>query len=153
MATGPVIRTVTKIVIGPKRATAVMLQNGPAGVPCYAETTEVIAPAMANVRGRVGRTVHPIATKASRDGRSASPSHNRKRSRTPEGRPLLPLPMFHSTPLPALCRLSSDLPEPSSAHLSFNQSQSSLPPLDLGGGDARPIYSMGAPIQGAPHPL
>ena len=59
--------------------------------------------------------------------------------------------MFHSTPLLALCRLSSDLPEPSSAHLSFNQSWSSLPPLDLGGGDARPILSVSVPIQvGAP---
>ena len=80
--------------------------------------------------------------------RSASPSRECKRLRTREGRPLLPPPMFHSTPLLALRRLSSDLPEPSSAHLSFNQSQSSLPPLDLGGGNARPIYSVGAPVQG-----
>ena len=65
-----------------------------------------------------------------RHGRSTSPSHNRKKSHTPEGRPQLLLPMFHSTPLPMLRRLSSDLPEPSSAHLPFNQSQSLLPPLD-----------------------
>ena len=58
-----------------------------------------------------------------------------------------PPPMFHSTPLPALRRLSSDLPDPSSAHLSFNQSRSSLPPLDLGGGDAHPISSVSIPIQ------
>ena len=41
-------------------------------------------------------------------------------------------------------RLSSD---PTSAHLSFNQSRSSLPPLDLGEGDTRPISSMSIPIQ------
>ena len=81
-----------------------------------------------------------------RRGRSASPPRDRKKSRTPEGRPLPPLPMFHSTPLPALRRLSSDLPDPSSVHLSFNQSRSSLPPLDLGGGDAHPISSTSAPI-------
>ena len=55
--------------------------------------------------------------------------------------------MFHSTPLLALRRLSSDLPDPSSAHLSFNQSWSSLPPLDLGGGDTHPMSSTSAPIQ------
>ena len=87
-----------------------------------------------------------------RCGRSTSPSHDRKRSHTPEGWPLLPPPMFHSTPLQALRRLSSDLLEPNSAHLSFNQSRSSLPPLDLGGGDARPILSTGVPIQGVCHP-
>ena len=83
-----------------------------------------------------------------RCGRSTSPPHDCKRPCTPEGRPLLPPPMPHPTPLPALHRLSSDLPEPSSAHLSFNQSRSSLPPLELGGGDNHPIYPMGAPIQG-----
>ena len=40
-------------------------------------------------------------------------------------------------------RLSSD---PTSAHLSFNQSRSSLPPLDLGEGNACPISSVSAPI-------
>ena len=55
----------------------------------------------------------------------------------------MPPPMFHSTPLAVPCRLSSD---PTSAHLSFNQSQSSLPPLDLGEGDTHPIASVSAPI-------
>ena len=82
-----------------------------------------------------------------RHGRSTSPSCNCKKSCTPEGQPLPPPPIFHSTPLPLLHRLSSDLPEPSSAHLSFNQSQSLLPSLELGGGYARSIYSVGAPIQ------
>ena len=68
IATGLVTRTVTKIVIGPKRVTAIVIQNGPAGVPHYTETT-VIAPATVNTRGRAGRTVHPIATKASRDAK------------------------------------------------------------------------------------
>ena len=60
--------------------------------------------------------------------------------------PLPPPPMFHSTPLatPTPRRLSSDL---TSGHLSFNQSQSSLPPLDLGEGDAHPILSVSIPIQ------
>ena len=86
-------------------------------------------------------------------GRSTSPSRDRKKSHTPEGRPLPPplLPMFHSTPLPMLCRLSSDLPEPSSAQLSFNQSWSSLPPFDLGGGDTHPILSTGRACPGG-HP-
>ena len=75
MATGLVIRTMTKIVIGPKRATAFMLQNGPAGISHYAETTEVIAPAMANVRGHTDRTVHLIATKASRDAEEVPVLH------------------------------------------------------------------------------
>ena len=111
---------------------------------------KAIAPVMANVRDRVGRRVHPIAARTSRDAEEA-PVHlaKCKKSGTPEGRPLPPPPMFHSTPLPALHRLSSDLPEPSSAHLSFNQSQSSLPPLDLGGGDGRPMSSTGTPIQGS----
>ena len=52
--------------------------------------------------------------------------------------------MFHSTPLAVPRRLSFD---PASAHLSFNRSQSSLPPLDLGEGDARPILSVSIPIQ------
>ena len=41
-------------------------------------------------------------------------------------------------------RLSSD---PMSAHLSFNQSWGSLPPVDLGGGEPCPISSVSAPIQ------
>ena len=75
---------------------------------------------------------------------NTSPSRSRNKSHTPECQPLLPLPMFHSTPLAAPHRLSSD---PTSAHLSFNQSRSSLPPLDLGEGDACPIASMSTPIQ------
>ena len=83
MATGLVIRTVTKIMIGPKRATAVVLQNGPVGIPCYAETTEVIAPVMANVRGHTGRTVHLTAAKASRDAEEAPVLHTTIRGHTP----------------------------------------------------------------------
>ena len=74
-----------------------------------------------------------------RCGVSASLSCSHKKSHTPKHRPLLPLPMFHSTPLAVPCRLSSD---PTSAHLSFNQSWSSLPPLDLGEGDTCPILSV-----------
>ena len=75
-------------------------------------------------------------------------SHGRSlQCRDHEGQPLPPLPMFHSTPLHALHRLSSDLPDPSSAHLSSNQSWSSLPPLNLGGGNTCPISSASTPIQ------
>ena len=95
----------------------------------------------------VGQSSDSHKSKQRRE-RSTSPSRERKNLCTPEGRPLLPLPMFHSTPLPALHRLSLDLPEPSSAHLSFNQSRSLLPPLNLGGGDACSIYSTGAPVWG-----
>ena len=52
--------------------------------------------------------------------------------------------MFHSTPLAMPHRLSSD---PTSAHLSFNQSRGSLPPLNLGEGDTHPISSKSIPIQ------
>ena len=79
--------------------------------------------------------------------RSTSPSRERKRSHTPEGWPMPPLPMFHSTSLLVLHRLSSDLPgtQPCTPVL---QSESELASLDLGGGNARPIYSAGAPVQG-----
>ena len=71
-----------------------------------------------------------------------------RKSHTPERRPLPPLPMFHSTSQALPRRLSSD---PSAAHLSFNQSWCSLPPLDLGEGDTHPISSAGVPIEaGAP---
>ena len=75
---------------------------------------------------------------------SASLLHDCRKSHTPECQPLPPPPMFHSTPIAAPCRLSSD---PTSAHLSFDQSWGSLPPIDLGGGKPHPISSMSAPIQ------
>ena len=65
-----------------------------------------------------------------RCGMSTSPSRSHKKLCTPEHQPLPPVPMFHSTSLAMPHRLSSD---PTSAHLSFNQSWSSLLPLDLGG--------------------
>ena len=74
---------------------------------------------------------------------SASLPHGCKKSCTLEHRPLPPLPMFHSTPKATPHRLSSD---PTSAHLSFDQSQGSLPPVNLGGGKPCPISSMSAPI-------
>ena len=140
--------------IGPKRATADMLQNGPVGIPHYAETTKGDHTSNGKCE-RSHRQESPSDSHKNKQrcGRSTSPSHDHKKSHTPEGQPLPPPPMFHSTPLLVLCRLSSNLPEPSSAHLSFNQSWSSLPPLDLGGGDARPILSAGMPIQGVPCPL
>ena len=52
--------------------------------------------------------------------------------------------MFHSTPIAVPHRLSSD---PTSTHLSFDQSRGSLPPVDLGGGEPCPISSVSTPIQ------
>ena len=75
---------------------------------------------------------------------SASSLRSHKKSCTPEHQPLPPLPMFHSTPIAMPHRLSYD---PTSAHLSFNQSQGSLPPVDLGGGEPCPISSTSTPIQ------
>ena len=75
---------------------------------------------------------------------STSPSCNHRKSHTPECQPLLPPPMFHSTPIAMPHRLSSD---PTSAHLSFDQSWGSLPPVDLGGGEPCPISSVSTPIQ------
>ena len=75
---------------------------------------------------------------------STSPLRSRKKLHTPKRQPLPPLPMLHSTPLAVPRKLSSD---PASTGLSSNRSRSSLPPLDLGEGDARPISSMSAPIQ------
>ena len=75
---------------------------------------------------------------------STSPLCGPKKSHTPECQPLLPPPIFHSTPLAVLHKLSSD---PASTGLSFNKSQSSLPPLDLGESNARPISSVSMPVQ------
>ena len=69
---------------------------------------------------------------------SASPSCDRRKSCTPGHHSLPPPPMFHSTPIAVPCSLSSD---PTSAHLSFDQSQGSLPPVDLGGGEPCPVPS------------
>ena len=121
----------------------------PWAFPTFTETTKVIAPVMANMRDRTDRRVHPTATKTSRDMEEV-PVHNT----TVRSRALLRVNLCHlcpcSIPLPyrhcAGCL--PDLPEPSSAHLSFNQSRSSLPPLDLGGSNAHPILSVGMPIQG-----
>ena len=70
--------------------------------------------------------------------------HTQRRSRTPGHHPLLPQPVFHLTPIAVPHRLSSD---PTSAHLSFDQSWGLLPPVDLGGGEPSPIPSVCAPIQ------
>ena len=52
--------------------------------------------------------------------------------------------MFHSMPIAMPCRLSFD---PTSIHLSFNQSQGLLFPVDLGCGKPCPISSVSTPIQ------
>ena len=75
---------------------------------------------------------------------STSPLLGHKRLRTPEHRPLPPLPMFHLTPLATPQRLSSD---PATVHLSFDPSWCSLPPLDLGMGEPCLSSSVSVPIQ------
>ena len=52
--------------------------------------------------------------------------------------------MFHSTPIVEPHRLSSD---PTSTHLSLDQSWGLFPPVDLGGSEPCPIASISAPIQ------
>ena len=75
---------------------------------------------------------------------STSPSRDCRKSCIPEHQPLPPPPMFHSTPIAVPRRLSSD---PTSAHLSFDQSRGSLPPVNLVGGEPCSISSVSAPIQ------
>ena len=83
-----------------------------------------------------------------RHGAIASPLRGRQRVHTPERQPLLPPPMSHSTPLATSLKLPSDTVP---ARLSFNHSQCSLPPLELGEEDTRSLPSVGIPIQtGAP---
>ena len=84
-------RTATKIAIGPRRATAGVYRNGPAGIPRYAETMKAIAPVMVNTRDLMGRRVHPTATKTSRDVEEALVHHATIRS--------------HALPRVNLCRL------------------------------------------------
>ena len=143
-------RTVTKIAIGPKRVTADVSQNSPVGIPHYVETTKAITPAMVNVRDHAwaGESIRQPQKQAEMRKKHQSIMHDHKKSRTPEGRPLLPPPMFHSTPLLVLHRLSSNLLEPSSAHLSFNQSWSSLSPLTWVGAMPVPSCPWALPIQG-----
>ena len=75
---------------------------------------------------------------------SASPPCSRRRSHTPGHCPLLPLPVFYSMPIAVPCRLSSD---PTSAHLSFDQSRSLLPSVEPGGGDPFAIPSICTSLQ------
>ena len=103
MATSLVTRTVTEIttgiVIGPKRVITDMVQIGLVDALHNAKTTMVSTAVMASTRDHAGMRVHSTAAKQSRDaGVSTSPSHGRKKSHTPEHRPLPPPPMFHSTP-------------------------------------------------------
>ena len=79
-----------------------------------------------------------------RHGASVSPLRGHRRSHTPKCRPLPPPPMSHSTPLAASLKLPSD---PVPASLSFDHSQCSLPPLELGEEDACSLPSVGVPIQ------
>ena len=78
---------------------------------------------------------------------STSLPHGRRWVHTPERQPLPPPPMLHSTPLGASLKPTSVESVP--ARLSFDCSQCSLPPLELGEEDAHSLPSMGIPIQAA----
>ena len=82
-----------------------------------------------------------------RRGTSASPLHGQRQAHTPECRPLPPPPMLHSTPLAISLKPASVESVP--ARLSFDRSQCSLPPLDLGEEDARSLPFMGVPTLAA----
>ena len=97
---------------------------------------------------RAGMTVALTTAKQS-NGAGPAPAHLRGRRwvHTPECRPLPPPPMSHSTPLATSLKPTSVESVP--ARLSFNHSQCSLPPLELGEEDARSLPSVGIPIQAA----
>ena len=82
-----------------------------------------------------------------RRGTSASPPRGERRAHTPECQPLLPPPTLHSTPLVVSLKPASVESVP--ARLSFNRSQCSLPPLDLGEEDAHSLPSVGVPTPAA----
>ena len=82
-----------------------------------------------------------------RRGTSASPPRGQRRAHTPERRPLPPPPMLHSTPLAVSLKPASVESVP--ARLSFDRSQCSLPPLELGEEDARSLPSVGVPMPAA----
>ena len=82
-----------------------------------------------------------------RCGTSASLLHGQRWAHTPERQLLPPPPMLHLTPLAASLKPASVESVP--ARLSFDRSQCSLPPLDLGEEDARSLPSMGVPTPAA----
>ena len=152
MAISLATRTMTEIVKGnvrnPKRVITgivqISLEDALHGTKTTMAHTSMAL--MANMRDHMCMIAHLTAAKQSRDAKWVPVRHAwlHRKSRTSERQPLLPLPMFHSTPIAAPHRLSSD---PTSAHLSFDQSRGSLPPIDLGGSKPRPISSASVPIQ------
>ena len=80
-------------------------------------------------------------------GTSTSPPHSQRHAHTPERQPLPPPPMLHSTPLAVSLKPASVESVP--ARLSFDRSQCSLPPLELGEEDTRSLPSGGVPILAA----
>ena len=113
MATSLVTRTVTGImtgnVIDPKRAITNMVQIGLVDALHDTKTTMVSTAVIASARDCADMRVHSTTAKQSRDhGVSASPLCGHKKSHTPKCQPLPPLPIFHSTPLAAPHKLSSN---------------------------------------------
>ena len=78
---------------------------------------------------------------------STSPPCGQRRAHTPECRPLPPPPMLHSSPLAVSLKPASVESVP--ARLSFDRSQCSLPPLELGEEDAHSLPSVGIPMTAA----
>ena len=80
-------------------------------------------------------------------GISASLLRGQGRAHTPEHRPLPPPPVLHSTPLAVSLKPASVESVP--ARPSFDRSQCSLPPLDLGEEDTHSLPSVGVPTLAA----
>ena len=108
------------------------------------KTTMVSAAVLTSTNVHADMRVLLITTKQSRGVGSVPVHHVAAGGCTP---PNVDLCHLHP-PLAAPLKLSSD---PAPARLSFNRSQCSLPPLELGEEDAHSLPSMGVPIQaGAP---
>ena len=125
-----------------------MVQTNPAVILHDAETT-MNEHSSTNKHGRLhGHDSSFDDHKAKQwHGTSTSLPRSQRQAHTPECRPLLPPPMLHSTPLAISLKPTSVESVP--ARLSFDHSQCSLPPLELGEEDAHSLPSVGIPIQAA----
>ena len=146
--TGTVIRITMGNVISPGRGTSDMVQTEPVDIlhDAGTMTMSAAAPTSTERSCRHDNSFDDRKVKQ-RHGTSASPPRGQRWAHTPEHRPLPPPLMLHSTPLAISLKPASVESVP--ARLSFDQSQCSLPPLDLGEEDARSLPSMGVPTPAA----
>ena len=133
----------------PGRETSDMVQTEPVDILHDAGTATMSAAAPISMRTfmRGHDSSFDDRKVKQRHGTSASPPCGERRAQTPERRPLPPPPMLHSTPLAISLKPASVESVP--ARLSFDRSQCSLPPLDLGEEDARSLPSVGVPTPAA----